>query len=169
MRASSTASARRGRAGAGCLLALCLLAAAATPAAGLYDLSLERLEARGALALEDYRGHVLLLSFFEPGCAWCYRQLRTLERLQARCGQGLRPIAVGINGRNDALRRELRRAQVTFPGTRASAALLALTGEVPATPWTLVMTPDGELAATLRGFVREAPLAAAFPERCPQS
>jgi thioredoxin-related protein len=151
--------------GAGVLLALFL--SAHTLAAGFHDLSLDRLDTKESLALADYHGAVVLLTFFEPECAWCNRQLKTLEHLGERCGDDLQSIAVGINGRADALRKELRRARVTFPGAEASAALLEQVGEVPATPWTLVLTPDGEIAATLRGFVSAKPLAAAFPDLCP--
>lgn len=163
----STASAKRRvmGMGAGVLLALCI--AASAQAAGFFELSLDRLDKKESLTLADYQGSVVLLTFFEPECAWCNRQLKTLEYLGESCNDDLRSIAVGINGRADALRKELRRARVSFPGAKASAALLEKVGEIPATPWTLVLTPDGDLAATLRGFISAEPLAAAFPELCP--
>jgi hypothetical protein len=161
MRASSTASARAFPA-----LALACLLAGPLAANPLHDLDLAALDGSGRIALADYREHWLLLSFFEPECAWCHRQLKALEQLSARCSETLQALAVGINGRDLALRRELRRARVTFPAARGSAALLERTGEIPATPWTLLLSPRGEVAATLRGFVREEQLAAAFPALC---
>ena len=157
MRGSSTASAR-----AVAALALAFLFARPVAANPLYDLDLAALDGPGRVALVDYREHWLLLSFFEPECAWCHRQLKALERLSGRCGDTLQAMAVGINGRDLAL----RRARVTFPAARGSAALLERTGEIPATPWTLLLSPRGDVAATLRGFVREEQLAAGFPALC---
>ncbi len=148
--------------------ALAFLLGPLTPAqaGSLFDLALPSLSGPETIELADYRGRFLLLTFFEPDCGWCLRQLRALESLQGRCGDGLQPLAAGVRGRDLALRKELRRARVTFPAGRASGELLALVGEVPATPWTLLLGPAGEVVATLRGFVREEQLAAAFPTLC---
>lgn len=147
---------------------LALLLGPLTPAlaGSLYDLALPSLTGPGSIPLADYRGRFLLLTFFEPDCGWCLRQLRALEALQGRCSDDLQSLAVGVHGRDLALRRELRRARVSLAAGRASGELLALVGEVPATPWTLLLGPAGEVVATLRGFVREEQLAAGFPAFC---
>lgn len=163
MPASSSTSARALRAAALLLPLLLPLPASAT----LADLSLERLDRRGEFALAGRPQQVLMLTFFEPQCSWCQRQLRALGELAQSCDPQLQPVAVGINGREGALRRELRRARVRYPAVRASRELLRRVGDVPATPWTLLMDGSGTVLATLRGYVSAGRLAAAFADYCP--
>jgi peroxiredoxin len=119
-----------------------------TAAQSLLDFSLPNLQAQGNLNLEDYRGKVLLVSFFEPDCSWCFRQMKAFNRLVETCDH-VQPIAVGVNGNNQQLRKELRRAKVQFPGLKANRQLIEAVGDVPATPWTLVADQQGNLVATM--------------------
>ncbi len=134
-----------------CLI-MCLCFAQLTYAATtLLDVSLPDLRSHKNISLGNYPNKILLISFFEPDCAWCYRQMKTFNRLLEHCHH-LQPIGVGINGNRQALRKELRKAKARFPGLIANRALLDSLGTIPATPWTLVVNPQGEQLATLRGY-----------------
>lgn len=136
------------------IVLLMWLCCANTVAESLLDFSLPDLQAQGDVDLSQYRGKVLLVSFFEPDCPWCFRQMKDFNRLVESCEHQLQPIAVGVNGNRQQLRKELRKAKVQFPGLKANRELIDAIGEVPATPWTLVADQRGKLVATLRGYHR---------------
>jgi len=117
----------------------------------LYNLSLTGLNTETSLKMQAYEGQVLLLSFFEPECRWCYRQMKVFNRLHADC-QAVTPVAVGIHGDTRSLRQELRRAQVEYPAVRANRSLISIVGEVPSTPWTVIVSSSGEIISTIQGY-----------------
>ena len=158
---------RRSRRLAGCLLAVVLPMAVSVYATPLLDFTLADLHRSEPRPLDEFRGKLVLISFFEPDCRWCYRQMRAFNRLGRQCDASLQPLAVGINGSVAQLRRELRRAKVKFPAFRASRRFLDDAGGVPATPWTLLLDPAGKVMATLRGYIPYEQLAAVFAEQCP--
>jgi len=117
-------------------------------------------------SLEQYRGKTLLLSLFEPDCGWCYRQMKTLNRISRECHSHLQPISIGINGSAQRLRRELRKAKVSYPALAASQKWLAKLDGVAATPWTLVVDTEGQIVTTLRGYKPYEELQKLFPSLC---
>ena len=46
--------------------------------------------------MADFRGQILLVSFFEPDCAWCFRQMKALNQVEDQCGEHLQPLSVGV-------------------------------------------------------------------------
>lgn len=137
---------------------------AATPS--LLDFHLPNIKEEGTLSLEQYRGKLLLLSFFEPNCRWCYRQMKVFNQVSKNCPHKIQPVAVGINGPTRKLRKEIRRAKVEFPALVATHELLNAVGKVPATPWTLVADQNGDLVTTLRGYMPAEKLNQLFGKIC---
>lgn len=135
----------------------------------LQDLALPSLRGDGEHALSEYRGKVVLMSFFEPDCPWCYRQMKVLNRLQAQCGDHLQPLSVGVNGDVLRLRKEVRRAKVQYPALSATPSLMNVVGDVPATPWTLIFGPQGQLLGTLQGYIRLEKMQKLFADYCTPS
>ena len=117
--------------------------------------------------MADFNDKVVLLSFFEPNCPWCYRQMKVFNQIQSACDELLQPLSVGIHGTDQKLRSELRRARVQYPAVRGTPALIQLTGEINATPWTLVFGPKRQLLVTWRGYMKFEQIQALFPELCP--
>ncbi len=132
----------------------------------IYQLELAGLQSSAKVRIGDYRGRWLLLSFFEPQCSWCQRQMRAFSELVEDCGERVQPLLVGINGRDNALREELRRAKAALPAGRANRQLMAVSGKVAATPTTLVFTPDGQQVARLQGYYSRQQFVSAFADIC---
>ena len=149
------------------LFLLISLGLAPRASASLDQLELPSLTDKSVVSMADFRGKILLLSFFEPDCSWCHRQMKVFNQVQAQCSEKLQPLSVGIRGTDQKLRPELRRARVRYPAARSTAALLNLTGEIPATPWTLIMDPQGKLLGTWRGYLKFEQVKVLFPKFCP--
>lgn len=133
-----------------------------------YDQPLNSLTENQMQSLKDFSGKILLVSLFEPDCRWCLKQMKVLNRISQECTDALQPLAVGIHGQKTALKRELHRARVQFPALQASPSWLQSIGEVPATPWTLVVDTQGKLITTLRGYFEFEKIQNAFPQGCTQ-
>jgi thioredoxin-related protein len=134
------------------LLASLLLAGTHAQATPLHELQAVDLASPAALPFANYKGKTMLLSFFEPDCSWCHRQMKALQTLQHQCGEDIQVLAVGINGDKQALRREVRRAKISYPAIIAPRELLALTGDIDATPRTYIADPEGRLLGFIRGY-----------------
>ena len=126
----------------------------------MLDLPLADLKQQQSLSLRDIlaskprqsKDTIILLSFFEPNCPWCYRQMKVFNKLESSCPQRVQPVLVGINGDARALRKELRKAKVKFPALKASKELMNIFS-VPATPWTVMINTDGQPITTVRGYI----------------
>ncbi|MEX2962513.1 TlpA family protein disulfide reductase [Microbulbifer sp. TYP-18] len=121
--------------------------------ARLLDMELRSLAGPARASLAQYRDLPVLMVFFEPECPWCFRQVRALNRLLARCPGQFQPLAVGTNGARRALLAEYRRLRPNFPAFQISGELLDKVGSIPATPFMLLVNRDGLPAGWLRGFV----------------
>jgi thiol-disulfide isomerase/thioredoxin len=123
-------------------------------APSFHQFELEAIGQTADVALEDYAGKPLLLTFFEPACSWCARQLRDLVELQQACDGGLQVVAVGVHGRKPALDQVLARsgARGRLTAALASPSLLSAIGGIPATPYTLIITPEGRFETLIRGY-----------------
>jgi len=149
------------------LLILTGLGLASQAFSSLHDMQLPSLNNQATVSMADFRGKVVLLSFFEPDCPWCYRQMKVFNQVQSECDETLQPLSVGIHGTDQKLKSELRRAKVQYPAVRGTPVLVQLTGEVNATPWTLIFGPKRQLLVTWRGYMKFAQIQVLFPELCP--
>lgn len=122
-------------------------------AENLHNFSLSSLQNKGQVPLSDYKDKILLLSFFEPDCKWCYKQMKAFNQLQEDCSHSIQPIAVGVHGRRSELKQELRKAKVSYPAFIASDKLLQATGDIASTPITLIIGAQGEFIAPLNGYI----------------
>ncbi len=162
-------------------LSLVCLAFLSNPAwsSSLLDLKLLDLQEHRSLSLHDFlnktgsednketsKEKIILLSFFEPNCPWCYRQMKVFNKLQDTCNHSIQPVMVGINGNAIALRKDLRKAKVHFPALKANKQLRQQF-DVPATPWTLMIDAEGQLITTIRGYTPFKDFAEVFTEECP--
>lgn len=134
--------------------------------ASLDQLQLPSLSDNTIVSMADFRGKILLLSFFEPDCPWCYRQMKVFNQIQAQCSAQLQPLSVGVRGTDQKLRQELRRAKVRYRTARGTPALHQLVGHIPATPWTLIFDPQGQLLGTWRGYLKFEQVQELFLELC---
>ncbi|WNO08495.1 TlpA disulfide reductase family protein [Teredinibacter sp. KSP-S5-2] len=146
-----------------------LMCATTAHSKNLYDLNMESLQSGERIALQDYQGKIVLLSFFEPECTWCYRQMKAFNRIQEHCDHSVQPIAVGINGKPQRLQKEIRKAKIQYPALRATSELLNQIGEIPATPWTLVTDPQGTVLGHLRGYIPEPAIRKILGNACPEN
>lgn len=145
---------------------LTLLAGAALASnAYLLDFELRSLEEPVVHDLGRYEGKPVLMMFFEPDCSWCYRQVRTINRLGEDCGAKFTAIAIGVNGNRAALQKELRRLRPDFPAYQASPALMEAIGEIDATPLSLLGDSNGDFLNWARGYLPEDELAAFIGDR----
>lgn len=130
----------------------------------LHSFSLPSLQHKGEISLAEYKDRLLLLSFFEPNCKWCHKQMKAFNQLQKNCSHVVQPIAVGVHGRRSELQQELRKARVKFPAFAANKELLLTTGDINVTPITLVIDEKGEFIAPLRGYIPLTQLTELLPD-----
>lgn len=133
------------------------------------EIQLPSLRSKTTINMADFKDKVVLLSFFEPNCPWCHRQMRVFNQIQSECHERLQPLSVGIHGTDQKLKSELRRAKVQYPAVKGTPALIQLTGEINATPWTLIFGPNRQLLVTWRGYMKFEKIQGLFPELCSAS
>lgn len=144
----------------GALLALLLgaQARAAEPPA-LEGLSLLSIEDGTSRRIDSLAKGPLLLSFFEPDCPWCARQIRDLDAAKTQCAQPLPFALVGVHGDRMELRLMLRRAKAGhLPAYVASPALLEALDGIPATPHAVILDAQGHPLVRMRGYIPLAKL-----------
>lgn len=139
-----------------------LLLGATNPS--LLEYSLKRLDKPSSESLVGHRGKPVLMLFFEPECSWCFKQVRVINNLPSSCRESFTALAVGVNGGKSDLKRELQRLRPTFPAYQASPELIEDIGGVPATPFALLGSADGEFHSWMRGFMPESKLRAGLME-----
>ena len=149
------------------LLILISLGVTSQAVSSIDEVQLPRLRDKATIKIADFHGKIVLLSFFEPDCPWCYRQMKVFNHIKSECDETLQPLSVGIHGTDQKLKSELRRAKVQYPAVRGTPALIQLTGEINATPWTLIIGATGQILVTWRGYMKFEQIQALFPELCP--
>lgn len=132
----------------------------------IFHYSLPDLQSKNMYSMAGLKGSWTLLSFFEPECRWCFRQMKVFNQLSSLCDQSLKMLAIGINGSNQQLRQELRKAKTVFPGLKATPAFRHAFGPVTVTPWTLIVDPHGETIATIRGYKSYDQFIQVFSQQC---
>ena len=119
---------------------------------GIFALSLKSLQKPETISFARYKNKQIIISFFEPECSWCYRQILALDKLQKKCGNNILVILMGIHGTRQELQHDLRRAKTNMPAYEANQALLNFTGDIAATPITFFLNTHGDITHTLRGY-----------------
>ena len=112
--------------------------------------------AGGEVALDSYRGRMVLVNFWATWCPPCVEEMPSLERLhRALAGEGLVVLGVSVDDDGAALEAFVRRAGVTFPilrdpGARGPAAAWRTTGW----PETFVLDRSGRIVRKIVGPTR---------------
>lgn len=116
-------------------------AAGRTPLRGMHFLDgKERM-----LALEDFRGRVLLLNLWATWCAPCRKEMPALDRLQKQLGgPGFEVVAVSLDRDLQAVREFYRQNSIRFlaPYIDASGEVAAALGSI-GIPTTLLVDRQG--------------------------
>jgi hypothetical protein len=104
------------------------------------------------VTLEQYRGQVVLTTFWVTWASWSRLQLRTLDSLKTGDSGAVAVIAVSVGESADSVARFLESNPVDLHiTTDDGTAMRALTNSR-AFPTSLVFTKDGERYADLRGY-----------------
>ena len=116
-----------------------------------------------AFDMASTRGTVLVLNVWGSWCAPCVAEAPTLQKVWSGLQSDKVPARfVGIDFREDPARGAAfaRKAGVTYPSLsdESGVAILALQGKAPTTPTTLVLDPEGRIAARVNGSVTESTL-----------
>lgn len=142
------------------VLALCApLAWAATPAAApaIGDIPPQALGKDGkgnAINLADYRGKVVIVTFWASWCGFCLKELPALNQVQAGAGeQWLKIIAVNVQDDNDDYRAMMRQMRgYTLAMTRDRDGTIATGYGVKAYPNLWMIDPQGKVAVHHVGY-----------------
>ena len=118
----------------------------------LLNYALKNLNTGRLEPLQEFSGKPVIISFFEPECSWCFKQLKDLEKLSHRCDQAIQPLAIGVNGATPELKQLFARTRVSFPAFVASKRLQADIGGIPATPISVFIGAQGQLLGATRGY-----------------
>jgi thiol-disulfide isomerase/thioredoxin len=102
----------------------------------------------------DYRGKYVLVNFWATWCAPCRHEMPSLNKLQTELGGDtfeVVPIATGHNP-IPAIRAFFKKAEITnFPILRDPKQALAREMSVFGLPMTMILNPEGQEIARLRG------------------
>ena len=116
---------------------------------------------RGTIDLSQWRGRTVLLNIWATWCGPCREEMPALERLsQALAPDRYAIVGISIDADRNLAREFARKLGVTFPlAIDASGTITRAVLGVSALPDTLVIGPDGRLAARVRGYVDWSPAA----------
>lgn len=117
----------------------------------------------GPWKVADARGKVLVLNVWGQWCGPCVAEMPHLQQVWSALSKAEKPVQfMGINSRDgvETAKSFLSANKITYPSLRddGGAALLALRGKANTTPTTLVLDPQGRLAARVSGPVTAATL-----------
>lgn len=105
------------------------------------------------IRLSEYRGDVVLLSFWGSRCGQCLPQLAALERLQATYGSaGLVTLAVNVDDDQDAAREFIASRRPEFPLLLDPGKGVARSYRVDALPLVLLIDREGVVRDVFREF-----------------
>lgn len=116
-----------------------------------------------ALALADYTGRVVVLNVWGSWCGPCRSEAPELVEAAAELeAGGVRFVGVNVrdHGQREAAQAFVRRFEVPYPSLfdPDGSSLLGLRPRVSAIPSTVVIDPDGMVAATVLGEVTSSTL-----------
>jgi len=136
---------------AAALIALCALSA--QPAWSM-DFNRPTLEGQ-ALSLSQFRGRVVLLDFFATWCGPCTQAMPKLRQLQNAYGHaGLSIVGYSVDSEGlEAVGPYAARNRLNFPVVLGNAAEAKRIADVTALPTTVIIDPEGRVAARFEGPV----------------
>ena len=111
-------------------------------------------EAEGEMTLADLKGKYILLNFWATWCAPCRKEMPSLDNLQAELGGDEFAVVTVATGRNapTGIRRFFEEFGVTtLPQYRDPKQTLAREMAVFGLPTTVILNPEGQEIARLRG------------------
>lgn len=105
------------------------------------------------VTLEQYRGKVVVVTFWASWCTYCLRELPVLNTLQEQAGGLLQVIAVNVEDSNADYRVMLRQMkEYTILQARDAHGDIAGTYGVTAYPNLWIIDREGRIAAHHRGY-----------------
>lgn len=112
--------------------------------------------------LADYRGKLVLLNFWATWCPPCREEIPGFIRLQERyAGRGLQIVGISIDN-PEAVARFWQEMKINYPLLLADDGTFALMGAYGnrsgGLPYSVLVRPDGGIAATKLGVYHEADL-----------
>ncbi len=104
------------------------------------------------IALEKYRGKVVLLNFWATWCAGCQVELPKFSAWQKKYGaQGFSVLAVSMDDTVTPVRKTVRRLQLDFPVVMGDAQLGEVYGGLLGLPVTYLIDREGKIIAKFNG------------------
>lgn len=133
------------------LLIACWLLIAATPLPTFKPVTVPRIDRDATVLLQAPEAGLLFITFFEPDCSWCLKQMQALDELQKNKMQ-YKVVAVGIQGSRFELKQWAARANTNLPIARITPQIGRQTGSPRVTPTTLVFDTKGNFVTKFVGF-----------------
>jgi thiol-disulfide isomerase/thioredoxin len=139
---------------AGLLAGMSLLDA--EPAA-LPDVTLQTIDGKGSVTLDEFRGRTVLLTFWASWCGPCRVELPELQKLYAElAGEGFVLLTVNVDTIPEMGVRFLDQIGVTIPMYRMNQRDLVALG-INALPTNIVLDHDGVVVQVYRGYSPAVP------------
>jgi peroxiredoxin/Flp pilus assembly protein TadD len=115
------------------------------------------------IALADFRGHPAVLFWWETWCLPCVRQIPSLERIyQLGRDQGLRVLGIDVGEKKEMVAGFVREHEMTFPVVIEKNRELARKYPYDATPFFVLIDPEGVIYDLGAGYQEPARLVAAL-------
>lgn len=114
---------------------------------------LPALQGEGRVALESFRGRVVLLDFWASWCAPCRKSLPLYEQMYHElAGEGLTVVAVNLDEEPAEGIRFLELHPVSYPVAKDPAATVAMAYGLKAMPMSYLIDRDGRVIDLHLGF-----------------
>jgi thiol-disulfide isomerase/thioredoxin len=118
----------------------------------LPDVTLQTLDGKGSVTLDEFRGRTVLLTFWASWCGPCRVELPELERLYAElAGDGFVLLTVNVDTMPQMGERFLEQIGVTVPVYRMRQQDLVALG-INALPTNIVLDREGLAVQVYRGY-----------------
>jgi thiol-disulfide isomerase/thioredoxin len=102
--------------------------------------------------LADYRGKVVILSFWASWCPYCRKLVPALVGLQGQYyGEGLRVVGIAVRDQKEAVRSYCQRVNVNYPVAMGDADTRELYGGISGLPTTVLIGRDGRIYRRFTG------------------
>ena len=102
--------------------------------------------------LGDYKGNVVLLSFWASWCPYCRQLIPALVDFQSQYyGEGLRVVGIAVRDQKEAVRSYSQRANMNYPVAMGDADTLKLYGGISGLPTIVLIGRDGRIYRRFTG------------------